>query len=341
MINRSTKNWARRAFLPLLLMLIVAPPTQWIASRSVADEPAAAAVGKKRQEAKPKTSDKSSDVSPEKPNSQDKSKSIEKWVRVVLDEKKKPTSLQTAVVRYQGIGANKHLKVDLIGAIHVGDKAYYEKLNKEFEQYDSLLYELVAPEGTKIPRGGRKGGSGHPVGALQDGMKQWLDLEHQLTIVDYTKENFIHADMSPEQFSQSMKDRDESFTKLFFRLMGRSMAMQGRMQAQGKASPDAQILAALFSSDRSRQLKIAMAGQFDEMESMLTGFGGPEGTTIIAGRNEVALKVLRERIEKGEKLLGIFYGAGHMVDMDKRLRKDFALEPTKTRWIDAWDLTRK
>ena len=28
--------------------------------------------------------------------------------------------------------------------MHIGDKAYYDNLNKEFEQYDVLLYELVA-----------------------------------------------------------------------------------------------------------------------------------------------------------------------------------------------------
>lgn len=266
-----------------------------------------------------------------------------KWVRILRDEKNKPVSLQTAVVRYQKKGAEGkpgELVVDLIGAIHIGDKSYYRKLNKEFEQYDSLLYELVAPEGTKIPRGGRGEGPRHPISVLQDSMKQWLDLDHQLTEVDYTKENFIHADMSPDQFSEAMKNRDESFLKLFFNLMGRSMAMQSRMQAKGE-SPDAAMLAALFAKDRARQLKIALASQFDQMEAMLTGLGGPEGTTLIAGRNAVALKVLRQRIEKGENKIGVFYGAGHMVDMDTQLRKDFQLEPTKVRWFTAWDLTRK
>ena len=47
---------------------------------------------------------------------------------------------------------DKHdVTIDLIGAVHIGEKAYYDKLNKEFEQYDVLLYELVAPEG-KIAR---------------------------------------------------------------------------------------------------------------------------------------------------------------------------------------------
>ena len=48
--------------------------------------------------------------------------------------------------------------VDLIGAVHVGEKAYYEALNKQFEDYDAVLYELVAPEGTRVPKGAKPGG---------------------------------------------------------------------------------------------------------------------------------------------------------------------------------------
>ena len=50
--------------------------------------------------------------------------------------------------------------VDLIGAVHVGEKSYYEALDKQFEDYDAVLYELVAPEGTRVPKGSKPGG--HP-----------------------------------------------------------------------------------------------------------------------------------------------------------------------------------
>ena len=57
------------------------------------------------------------------------------------------------IVRYAKPGADKDgLYVDLIGAIHIGDKAYYQQLNKDFSAYDALLYELVAPQGTRVPK---------------------------------------------------------------------------------------------------------------------------------------------------------------------------------------------
>src|SRR5436190_21493865 len=34
-------------------------------------------------------------------------------------------------------------KVDLIGVVHIADKAYYESLNKRFDGYDAVLFELV------------------------------------------------------------------------------------------------------------------------------------------------------------------------------------------------------
>ena len=94
--------------------------------------------------------------------------------------------MQTAVVRYvPQDAAHGELSVDLIGAVHVGEKSYYEALNKLFEDYDVVLYELVAPPGTRIPKGGKT--SNHPVAMLQNGMKDVLGLEHQLEYIDYTQ----------------------------------------------------------------------------------------------------------------------------------------------------------
>ena len=261
-----------------------------------------------------------------------------KWVRLLKSAAGDPLAMQTAIVRYVKPGkhadAGAPVTVDLIGAIHVGDEEYYRRLNKRFEDYDALLYELVAPEGAVIEKG-RGTSNAHPVGALQNGLKSFLDLEHQLEHIDYTQKNFVHADMSPEQFSQTMKDRGESFMQMYFRLMGQELARQSQQQAQGTQF---ELFAAFFSSDRNRRLKIALANQFEDMEAMLAGFGGPDGSTIITERNRVALEVLSRQINEGKRKLGVFYGAGHLADMDKRLREEFGLEPVKVTWLDAWNL---
>lgn len=257
------------------------------------------------------------------------------WIRLERKDKNQPIALQTAIVRYQAAEGNSSAAtVDLIAAIHVGDEAYYDQLNEEFKQYDALLYELVAPKGTKVPKGrGASGGSG--IGAMQNGMKNLLKLEHQLDKVDYTPGNFVHADMTPTEFSKKMEERGESFLKLFFRIMGESMSNQGKNSSQVS---DFELIAALFSKDRSSKLKSIMAEQFAGMETMMVSLGGPDGSTIITERNKVALDVLKAELASGKQKIGIFYGAGHMKDMDERLRKDFQLAPTETKWITAWDL---
>ena len=65
------------------------------------------------------------------------------------------------------------------------------------------------------------------------------------------------------------------------------------------------------------------------------------GSVLITERNKKALKVLKKQMAAGKKRIGIFYGAGHLDDMDKRLRKDFGLKPVAITWLTAWDLAAK
>ncbi|MEN1679007.1 MAG: hypothetical protein AAGJ46_05410 [Planctomycetota bacterium] len=259
------------------------------------------------------------------------------WVRVSRDAQDEPLAMQVAVVRYTGKAAGRQVAVDLVGAVHVGDAAYYAELNKLFEQYDALLYELVAPAGTVVdPQQFQK--SRGPISALQNGMSSMLKLEHQLAKVDYTKPNFVHADMTPEQFQQSMRDRGESMLSTLFRLMGQGIAVQSKEAAEGK-STDLDLLMAMFAPDRARRLKVVFAEQMADLESLLGGLGGEKGSTLITERNKAAFVVLKRELDAGKSKVGVFYGAGHLPDMDERLRNEFSLQPEQVTWIDAWDLT--
>ena len=67
---------------------------------------------------------------------------------------------------------------------------------------------------------------------------------------------------------------------------------------------------------------------------------GEDGSTIIGQRNRKALEVLRRELKNGKKRIGIFYGAGHLPDMEKRLAEGFGLYPNKKsiKWLTAWDM---
>jgi hypothetical protein len=260
-----------------------------------------------------------------------------KFIRLKRDDERRPLAMETAVVHYKA-ESRPGVQVDLVGAVHVGDKSYYDDLNTLFATYDVVLYELVAPEGTRVPKGGRKGPSTHPVGALQDGMSTVLELSHQLACVDYTQANFVHADMSPDEFSKAMADRGESFFQLFLRLMGTGIA-QNASGAGGTS--DAALLLALFSKDRALKLKTIMAEQFESLEGHMAALDGPEGSTIITERNKRCFAVLDKQLAEGKnKKIAIFYGAGHLPDMERRLLADYGFQRTGESWLTAWKLQK-
>jgi len=216
----------------------------------------------------------------EKPAAPQKETEKPRFLRLVKDEKKTPRALETAIVTYVPADPAKgEVTVELVGAVHIGDKAYYEALNKEFEQYDALLYELVAPENAKVPKE-RKGLPGSAVGGLQVGMKEMLQLDFQLDRVDYSKPNFVHADMSPEEFAKTMSQRGESFSKMFFQMMGYGFSQQGK-----GTNTEMELVLALFAKNRAHKMKVAMAEQFDSMEGQMEILDGPEGSTILTERN--------------------------------------------------------
>lgn len=323
----------RIAFLLSLLALLVSPTLLPADEAAVAEPPAQTAVAEPLDAEQQPAEQPAGDAESSDTDASDD----EKFVRVSRDDDGNPLSLDTAVVSYiAAMGVNNGLRVDLVGAVHVGEKSYYEDLNELFEEYDVVLYELVAPEGTRIEKG-TKADSRHPLGMMQGGMKDMLKLEHQLEQVDYTKENFVHADMSPEEFAKSMKDRGESFLGMFFRAMGQSMAAQSQQKNQ---ISDADILIALFSKNRDLKLKRLMAQQFEDLETAMTAISGPDGSTIIEERNNKAFEVLKEQIDAGKKKIAVFYGAGHLPDMHEKLEADFELQRERVRWLQAWKLTR-
>ena len=62
---------------------------------------------------------------------------------------------------------------------------------------------------------------------------------------------------------------------------------------------------------------------------------------VITECNKVALKVLDEQIAAGKKRIGIFYGRGHMPDMERRLIADVGVHRDNERWLVAWNLRRR
>ncbi len=281
-----------------------------------------------------------SDANEKQVESEDPKKDSAHFMRIRKDAKGRPVALETSVTRYELLNdKGERITVDLIGAVHIGEASYFEALNKRFEQYESLLYELVAPEGTVIPKGGGRGEGipTNPIAAMQVGMQSVLGLEFQLEHIDYTKKNFKHADMSPEEFAESMSSNDESIAKYGLRAIGQSMAMQ----SAGKGGDTFGMVFAMFSKNKELRMRRSFAKQIQQMEAGMVVFQGRDGSTIIDHRNAKCMEVLEEEIAAGKRNLAIFYGAGHLPDMQKRLMSDFKMKRAGQYWLEAWSLTNR
>ncbi len=253
------------------------------------------------------------------------------------------SKLQTAVVTYRN---KEGVTIKLVAAIHIGERAYFESLNKLFTGCDSVLYEMVSPKNAESPTPKPGQTTQHPIARLQRFLQETLGLSYQLDVIDYKATNFVHADMDKETFEKMQAQRGESFESLMLQQM---MAAMSRIKAQPADDDDAapaaqddmqelkQAIRLLTRPDGQTQMKIVLARQMGDMENTAMGLGGQGGTVIVTERNRAAFNVLKNELKAGRKNIAIFYGAAHMSDMADRLDL-MGFAPVQTEWMTAWDL---
>jgi len=258
------------------------------------------------------------------------SSSLAEFVRIAAGSGGQPLALEVAIARFE---RDEGTRVDLVGAVHIGEPEYFQALNQRLATYQRVLYELVADPEASRPAPVSPGMS--IISMMQGGMKNALGLAFQLEQIDYSPSSFVHADLSPQQFSRAMSERDESLGGLLVRAWALGMA-QNAGAAGAQANVD--LLKVLLAGDRQVALRRMLAQQLIDQGNTLELIGGAEGTTLIEGRNARALEVLERELAAGHDHLAIFYGAGHLPDFARRLEQDFGFRHVGTEWLTAWDL---
>ena len=240
--------------------------------------------------------------------------------------------LQTALFGYEKDGVH----VDLIGAVHIADRNYYQFLNKRFETYGALLFEMVGgeklgggkkPEEAAADKGENKLASLHSIYEL---MEKALGLTGQGVEIDYFANNFVHADLTMKEFEALQKEKGES-------LLG-FMIQAGINANKPERDPDTLRLMRGILTGRSDLVKLEVMHTMAEGGEQINAMAGEN--VIISDRNEKCMEVLDHEIAKGEKNIGIFYGAAHFPDMEKRmLEKGFI--KVKSQWLTAWNVAKE
>jgi hypothetical protein len=253
-----------------------------------------------------------------------------RFLRFVGDGTKGGT-LETSEYDYKN---DDGVTVRLVSAVHIGEAAYFRDIQMSFEKCDAVLYEMVKPRDSGPPQRGMPSSSG--VSQLQRFLKDRLDLAFQLDEIDYTRPNFVHADLDAETFQQLQTQRGESFVSLMLNALMKSLTDPGSMKTFDDEPTD--VMDLMTRPDGDRQLKLLLGRHLGDIEREASGVGVLDGTVILTERNKAVMKKLDETIADGKKDIAIFYGAAHMIDLSSQLEKK-GFKHTQTKWRPAWDAT--
>ncbi|MHC4512552.1 MAG: hypothetical protein ACYTGW_04925 [Planctomycetota bacterium] len=257
-----------------------------------------------------------------------------KFVRF-LDEGNHEGQLQTGIVTYEN---EDGVTIDLIAVIHMGDEAYYQKLQKDFEAYDALLYEITKPKGEKVSSLKVKN---HPMRMMMRMQTKMMGLASQMEALDYDQPNFVHADLDMETFQRLCKEKGDSVMATMMK------SQRSVMKAAGGKGQGGMPFMNPFGFGRGKRgtdprqaMKYFQARQMHHLEATKEAHTAGQsgvGSVLLTERNKRCMEVVSERLDAGDKKLGIFYGAAHMPDFEQRLEK-LGFKQSKNNWRTAWDI---
>lgn len=229
--------------------------------------------------------------------------------------------LQVAVVHL--LHPTTGRRVDLIGAVHVADAAFYREVQRLLEADDVVLYEMVKPK--DAPPGGKPSAEekeGLGVRDLQRRMGEWFGLTFQMDGIAYDRPHFVHADLTLEEFRAAAGGPEVE------------AQLQGLLPAL--EAVEGMLKGASGNPRMQRTLKTMLGGMLGRMGTKIGALlGSDTSELLITRRNEVAVKRLTE-VGAAARSVAIFYGAAHLPDLEKRLA---ALGYVRAAWgwLTAWD----
>ena len=269
------------------------------------------------------------------------------------------SSLETSIVTFKGKyqasdDAVRDVTVDLIGAIHIAEDEYYQKLNEIFKNYDAVVFELVTDSdgdlGAIIQESRekkKKEQSLNPLNLIsyfQESAGQFLRLSYQIDGIDYLAPNLRRGDCTPLEFIGWLftnGDVADFLAETFARSFLESVP----------GSTEGAVVSILCSKDKRLATKRLFAleladSSLGDVKNEYRALGKnnddssePRENAIIHLRNKKALAVVRQELDAGRSRVALFFGAAHLPDLGLRLESDFGLtRQPDVQWLKAWNL---
>ena len=182
--------------------------------------------------------------------------------------------------------------------------------------------------------------------------------------LDYSKDNWEHADLDLETFQALQKAKGESLLSLAVRLWAASLrslwkaspvrvlqsllpiplvahlVLHGALSAsEEKPLSRSPVVQALLNFDVSSGLKLLLAQQMcgDDASTGLVTAPDAQHSVILGDRNAAALATLDAALASGARRVAIFYGAAHCPDLEHRLASGpLAMQRVGQEWLPAW-----
>jgi hypothetical protein len=246
----------------------------------------------------------------------------------------------------------------LAGVMHVGQPDYYHALQRFLDAQTVVLYEGISPETHKqhvrdsttgppspsAPQTGANAGY-----SMQSTLARSLGLVFQLEAIDYDRSNFLNSDLSVFQIQRIMAGQgpgaapgqngpgNASFDALLQIMDGSTfLGSLFKMGMQFIAmSPKLQAVAKLAMIEAVGQLK----GDMSDMQGV-----PPDWKqlikVLIQTRNQNLMADLETELKKTplSGSIAVFYGVGHMDDMEKRLTAHLHYRPAGETWLTAFSV---
>lgn len=237
----------------------------------------------------------------------------------------------------------------LVAVTHLGTSNYYAELQRFLDARPLVLYEAVKRE--ESPPAVREGYS------LQADLARALGLTFQLDAIRYDRPHFRNSDLSLDDLArlfaaptnapagappESRPDTGPPAGAVEFGALVQAMSGEGLFG--GLARVGVSLLAA--SPRLQAATKVAMIETLGQLPNDLTQIGGlPPGLqrlmrVLIEERNEAVVRDARAALARRPPpaSLAVFYGAGHMPDLEYRLCRSLGYQPVEDRWLVAFDV---
>lgn len=241
-------------------------------------------------------------------------------------------SVQTASRVFRRAGSPE---IELVGAMHAAEPAYYRSLQQRLSRADLVLYELVVDEEDakadelSMQRAEDKSAFSR--------LASSLGLISQNRGIDVNKKNFRRCDMTYQQMIASLQQEAQQgnsegksahtakneFAKLGRVLSGGSWMMNGVVGLVGMNHS---------LRERVRFMLVATGQENDDDPALHPRLQ----KLILEDRNAFVMSELAQVLRReNHRRIAIFYGAAHLPDMEKRLLRMGYRAAGARQWNDA------